>query len=94
MAESDSGTGPAVRLFPTGSNVLFAFQILNANANPQNLPELDIQTKLFRDGKEVYASVPAPFDPTGQSDLSELEVSIASPWVRTCRRANMCSRCW
>jgi VWFA-related protein len=74
VAESDSGTGPAVRIFPTGSNMLFAFQILNAKANQQNLPELDIQTRLFRDGKEVYASVPAPFDPTGQSDLSELEV--------------------
>jgi hypothetical protein len=74
VAESDSGTGPAVRIFPTGSNVLFAFQIFNAKANQQNVPELDIQTRLFRDGKEVYAGVPAPFDPTGQSDVTQLEV--------------------
>ena len=54
--------------------MLFAFQILNAKANQQNLPELDIQTRLFRDGKEVLARISTPFAPTGQGDVTRLEV--------------------
>ena len=29
--------------------------------------------RLFRDGKQMYAGVPIPFDPTGQSDATHLE---------------------
>jgi hypothetical protein len=74
VADYDPGTDPAVRIFTSGSHVLFAFQILNAKANQQNLPELDVQTRLFRDAKQVYAGVPSPFDPTGQRDVTRLEL--------------------
>jgi VWFA-related protein len=73
VTEYDPGSGPAVRSFPTGSKVLYAYQILNARTNQHNLPELDLQMRLFRNGKEMYAGVPIPFDPTGQNDVSHLE---------------------
>jgi hypothetical protein len=38
----DPGSDPAVRIFPSGSHVLFAFQILNAKANQQKLPQLGV----------------------------------------------------
>ena len=72
--DDDPGFGPAVRIFPRRSKVLFAYQVLNAKTNQRNLPELDLQTRLFRDGKEMYAGVPIPFDPTGQSDVTHMEV--------------------
>jgi hypothetical protein len=74
VAGYDPGSGPAVRVFHSGSKVLYAYQILNARANQQNLPELDLQLKLFRDGKEMYADIPIPFDPMGQSDVTDLVV--------------------
>jgi hypothetical protein len=74
VTDYDLGSGPAVRIFPSGSKVLYAYQILNAKANQRNLPELDLQMRLFRDGKQMYAGAPIPFDPTGQSDVTHLEV--------------------
>lgn len=74
VAEYDPGSDPAVRVFHSGSKVLYAYQILNAKAGQQNRPKLDVQMRLFREGKEMYAGVPIPFDPTGQSDVSHLEV--------------------
>jgi hypothetical protein len=73
VAEYDPGSDPAVRVFHSGSKVLYAYQILNAKAGQQNGPKLDVQTRLFRDGKQMYAGVPIPFDPTGQSDVTHLE---------------------
>jgi len=73
VAEYDPGSGPAVRVFHSGSKVLYAYQILNAKADQQKRPELDVQTRLFRDGKQMYARVPIPFDSTGQSDATLLE---------------------
>lgn len=74
VMDYDPGSGPAVRIFPRGSKVLYAYQILNAKANQQNRPELDLQMRLFRDGKAMSAGVPIPFDPTGQDDVTHLEV--------------------
>jgi VWFA-related protein len=72
VADCDPGSDPAVRIFPSGSQVLYTYQILNAKADRRNLPDLDVQTRLFRDGKQMYASVATPFDPAGQSDVSHL----------------------
>jgi VWFA-related protein len=74
VTDYDPGSGPAVRIFPRGSKVLYAYQILNAKANQQNLPELDLGMRLFRDGKQVYSRVPIPFDPKGQSEITHLGV--------------------
>jgi VWFA-related protein len=62
VKDYDSGLNPAVRIFPRGGTIFFAYQIINARANTQNLPDLLIETRLFRDGKEIYDSTPVPVD--------------------------------
>ena len=72
VADYDSGSGPAVRVFKPGSKVLFGYQILNARLNDRNQPDMTLETRLFHDGKEVYAGAPAPFDSNGQTDMTQL----------------------
>jgi hypothetical protein len=57
-----------VRKFERGATVRFGYQILNAKANERGRPELTLETRLFHDGRQVYAAAPAAFDPTGQTE--------------------------
>jgi hypothetical protein len=52
--------------------VRFGYQILNAKGNAQGRPELTMETRVFHDGRQVYAGTPAVFDSTGQTDTARL----------------------
>ncbi len=71
-AEADSQGTPAVRIFKPGTAITYGYQILNAQADSAKLPELEVQTRLFRDGAEVYKGKPAPLSFTGQDDPKRL----------------------
>jgi VWFA-related protein len=58
-ADDPDGT-PAVRIFKPGTAITYAYQILNARAGRDKKPELETQMRLFRDGRQVYSSMPAP----------------------------------
>ena len=61
----------AIRRFPEGSNLWFGYIIYNARkANAGT--SLTAQSRIFRDGKFVYAGQPQPIDLTGQSDLKRI----------------------
>lgn len=63
----------AVRRFTQGSNLWFGYIIYNARAGKANLgASLTVQSKIFHDGKFVYAGQPQPIDLTGQSDLKRI----------------------
>ena len=69
---------PPARGFPVNSDLNFAFVVYNANINPATqLPDLMMETKLFRDGKSVGTSLPAVIDAKNQSDLSRLFLNSA-----------------
>lgn len=72
VADDDRGTGPAVRIFSHGSKVLFGYQILNASLSDRNQPDISVETRVFHDGKEVYAGAPTPLDFNGQTDMTQL----------------------
>lgn len=72
VADYDPGSGPAVRIFRQGSKVLFGYQILNARLSDQNQPDMTLETRVFHDGKEIYAGAPAPFNFNGQTDMAQL----------------------
>jgi len=55
VANDPNGT-PAVRIFKNGSNLVYAYEILNARPDRNKKYQLDIETRLFRDGEQVYAS--------------------------------------
>jgi hypothetical protein len=70
-AEDPMGT-PAVRIFKQGTAITYAYQVLNAQAEGGKTPELEVQTRLFRDGEQVYAGKPAPLLVQDQPDTKHL----------------------
>ena len=71
---------PGARRFRSSSEVHFAYMIYNAAAEKGGLRNLVMQTKLFRDGKEVFAGPEEPVKaPANQTDLSRV---IATGAVR------------
>jgi VWFA-related protein len=46
---------PAVRIFKQGQSLLYGYEVLNAKIDSgTKLPRLEVQSRLFRDGKPVY----------------------------------------
>ena len=58
-AEDPDGT-PAVRIFKAGTAITYVYQILNARVDRDKKPELEAQLLLFREGRQIYASMPSP----------------------------------
>jgi hypothetical protein len=71
-AESDPLGTPAVRIFKPGAALLYGYQILNAQEDGAKKPDLEVQTRLFRDGQEIYSGKPAPVTVNGQADTKNL----------------------
>jgi VWFA-related protein len=66
-------SSPAVRQFHVGSRILFACSIYNAQLSPStHLPQLAVQTRIFRDGKIVLAGSELPIDASAQADLKRI----------------------
>jgi VWFA-related protein len=70
--EVDPEGTPAVRIFKPGTAIMYGYQILNAQADNAKQPELEVQTRLFRDGEQVYTGKPAPMAFSGQNDPKRL----------------------
>jgi len=60
QTETDPLGTPAVRIFKQGTAITYAYQILNAQGDAGKKPEVQVQTRLFRDGEEVFSGKPAP----------------------------------
>lgn len=63
---------PAVRIFKPGAAISYGYQILNAQGDSAKTPELEVQTRLFRDGEQVYSGHPFPLAVNGQNDPKRL----------------------
>jgi VWFA-related protein len=73
IQNDEISTSPAVRQFHAGSRLLFACSIYNAQLNPStHLPQLTVQTRIFRDGKIVPAGNDLPIETPGESDLKRI----------------------
>lgn len=73
IQSDEISSSPAVRQFHAGSRLLFACSIYNAQLNPStHLPQLTVQTRVFRDGKIVLATNELPVDTPGESDLKRI----------------------
>ena len=49
--EADPQGTPAVRIFKQGTAITYGYQVLNAQADANKKPDLEVQTRLFRDGR-------------------------------------------
>jgi hypothetical protein len=64
--------GPALRRFRLGEDIDCYFNIYNPRLDPAGRPRLQTQLRIFRDGQQVYAGQPVPFDPGQQTDMKTL----------------------
>jgi hypothetical protein len=60
--------GPAVRQLRTDMTPGYAFYIYNARIGPGARPQLSVQVRLLRDGKQIYLSGEKPLDFDQTSD--------------------------
>lgn len=71
--EPNPELSPAVRRFRRGTRMDFGYVIYNARSDKSTgKPKLMTQVRLFRDGKQVFASDAEAFDPGTQIDLKRL----------------------
>ncbi len=62
----------ALRAFKAGTQLSFAYEILNAQAGANGI-QLQVQTRLFAEGRKIYEGSPEPFDAAGlQGDPKNL----------------------
>lgn len=72
-ADEEISNGPGVRRFHQGSALVFAYGIYNALVDQvTHQPQLTTQTRIFRDGKQIYNGNPTPVDVAGQRDPQRL----------------------
>jgi VWFA-related protein len=71
VAADDPNLTPAVRIFKPGNAMVYAYQILNARADSNKKCQLEVQTRLFREGQQVWIGTPTAMNGDGQ-DLKHL----------------------
>jgi hypothetical protein len=75
-ALTDQQAVPATRRFRRGALLDYGFVIYNAKVDKAaGRPQLTIQARLFREGQQVYAGQPQPFDPGQQPGLERVEAA-------------------
>ncbi|MBC8032133.1 MAG: VWA domain-containing protein [Pyrinomonadaceae bacterium] len=78
IEELDSNAGAALRMFKTGSVLVYGFVIYNAQVDKiSRRPQLQTQLRLFRNGQQVFTGREIAFDAANQVDLKRLEATGA-----------------
>jgi hypothetical protein len=68
----DPKATPAVRVFKPGRPLQYGCQVMNAQTGSGKQPQLEVQTRVFRDGKQLYEGKPMAFSGEGQKDPKNL----------------------
>ncbi len=63
---------PAVRIFRRGTGLMYGCQVLNAQTRQGNRTDLELHTRLFHDGNQIYEGMPMPLDTKSQPDPKSL----------------------
>ncbi|MBX7223572.1 MAG: VWA domain-containing protein [Blastocatellia bacterium] len=72
--EADPLASPAVRQLKPGMNLFYTMTVHNARTSPENrTPQVEMQTRLFQDGKLIFTGKPRPVETAGQPDLKRLQ---------------------
>jgi hypothetical protein len=70
--DRDIASGPAVRQFHQGVELIAVYAVYNAIDKTTAPPQLTTQTRIFRDGKLLFSGNPTPLNFEGQADLQRL----------------------
>lgn len=73
----DPMANPAIRIFKPGATLTYTCEVLTSKARSdrKHIPNLSVQTILYRDGKQVFASQPQAVDTGKWSDGKRLPIS-------------------
>ncbi len=74
---TDPMTDTALRSFKRGTVVRYGYEIYNAKLGGRRAPELQTQTRIFRDGKLFFEGSAKPIDLAGQTDFSSVKSTAA-----------------
>lgn len=66
IGEADARKTAAVRIFESGETVAWSYQILNAKADKDKMPQLTAQIRLFHEGQQVYDGKPVEMNTRAQ----------------------------
>jgi hypothetical protein len=73
IQDMDPQAGPAVRRFHRGMILQYGYVVYNAVVDKGGArPQLQVQMRVFRDGREVFTGRVQPFDASGQTDLKRI----------------------
>ena len=72
IREVDAQGSPGVRIFKPGAAISYGYQVLNAQLGVAKQAELEAWTRLYREGKVVYAGKPMRLSAAGQPDVRQL----------------------
>jgi hypothetical protein len=70
-------TNTAFREFKRGTVMSYYYVIYNTKLDSRKSPSLEVQTRLFRDGKLIMENQPEPLNIGDQKDLKRIETSNA-----------------
>jgi VWFA-related protein len=70
--EIDPKGTPALRIFKPGETLIYGYQVLNARGGPGQPPQLEVHTRLFRDGQAIYSGQPQIMEVGDQPDPKHL----------------------
>ena len=72
VKQQDPKGNPALRIFKPGDSLAYVFQIFNAESDAAKHTDLEVHTRLYRDGQQIYEGKPMPLEPVSQQDSKRL----------------------
>src|SRR5208283_4097568 len=72
VADTDPATAAALRVFKPGDALTYQYLVFNALTDAAKRPELAVQTRIYREGKPVYAGQPMLPDVARAADSKRL----------------------
>lgn len=72
-AATDSMTATSLRKFKRGTVLRYGFEVYNAKLDAAKKPNLNVQIRLFRDGKMIFEGKQTALELLGQKDLERIK---------------------
>jgi VWFA-related protein len=70
--DNDPNRTAATRAFKLGTSFTYTYQVLNARTDSSRQPNLEVRSRLFREGQTIYSGTPIALNTTGQTDFKRL----------------------
>ncbi len=77
ILSTDPMSDTALRNFKRGTIIRYGFEVYNAKLTGAGQPQLQMQTRIFRDGKPFFEGKPKPLDLAGQTVFQAIKSTAA-----------------